>query len=266
VGHPSFLHCSLLTIPASGEQKDWKTIGLMNTVLDNEHADLVVLNGDLLSCEYVAPDRYNNLLDQVALPLVSRNLRFAATFGNHDYSETCNTHDMSAHMWHDVRGTNGKKLSFTTQSVDGANREVGESNYYIPVYGSKDGSKLEMLLWFFDSKGGHVYQPGKNVNEPTGDNVHDKVPQMLLLVANCSLHRSFRGLRRLATNSTGKTIEPSQASASCTSLSKLHAPFRSPIAVRVQNLALTTTSLDIKVTVLASTATRIPTTHSRRHL
>jgi predicted MPP superfamily phosphohydrolase len=165
----------LLTRPASSEQKDWKTIGLMNSVLDNKHADLVVLNGDLLSCEYVAPDRYNDLLDQVVLPLVSRNLPFAATFGNHDYSETCNTHDMSAHMWYDVKGTNGKKLSFTTQSVDGANRDVGESNYYIPVYGSKDGRKLEMLLWFFDSKGGHVYQPGKNVDEPTGDNVHDKV-------------------------------------------------------------------------------------------
>lgn len=238
----------------------------MNTVLDKEHTDLVVLNGDLLSCEYVAPDSYNGLLDQVVSPLVSRNLPFAATFGNHDYSETCNTHDMSAHMWYDVKGTNGKKLSFTTQSVDGANRDVGVSNYYIPVYGSGDDSKLEMLLWFFDSKGGHVYQPGKNVDEPTGDTVHDKVRRLLLDLADFLPRRSCRGLRRLATSSIGKVIESSRASPLCTSRSRPHALFKSLVAVPVQSLALTTISSGIKATVPASTATRIPTTCSWRHL
>lgn len=148
----------------------------MNTVLDNEHPDLVILNGDLLSCEYVSPTSYNTLLDQVVSPMITRDLPFAATFGNHDYSETCNTHDMAAHMWYDVKGMSGKKLSFTTQSVDGANQDVGESNYYIPVYSSKDSERLEMLLWFFDSRGGHVFQPGANLDTPTGDSVHDRVP------------------------------------------------------------------------------------------
>lgn len=165
----------VLTLLASSEQKDWKTIGLMNSVLDNELPDLVVLNGDLLSCEYVAPSKYNELLDQVVSPLVSRDLPFAPTFGNHDYSETCDTHDMSEHMWYNVKGTNGKRLSFMTHSVDGANEDVGESNYYVPVYGSKDGERLEMLLWFFDSRGGHVFQPGKRLDTPTGDTVHDEV-------------------------------------------------------------------------------------------
>jgi hypothetical protein len=30
----------------------------------------------------------------------------------------------------------------------------------IPVYSSTDSNKLAMLMWFFDSKGGKVYQPG----------------------------------------------------------------------------------------------------------
>lgn len=147
----------------------------MDTVLDNEDPDIVILNGDLLSCEYVSPASYNTLLDQVVSPLITRNLPFAATFGNHDYSETCNTHDMAAHMWYDVKGMNGKKLSFTTQSVDGANQDVGESNYYVPVYSSEDSERLEMLLWFFDSRGGHVFQPGAGLDMPTGDSVHDRV-------------------------------------------------------------------------------------------
>jgi predicted MPP superfamily phosphohydrolase len=147
----------------------------MNSVLDNEQPDLVVLNGDLISCEYVAPDKFNGIIDQVVSPLVKRNMPFAATFGNHDYSETCSTSSMGSHMWYDVKGTDGKRLSFTTQSVEGLLEEVGWSNYYIPVYSSTNDNKLEMLLWFFDSKGGRVYQPGKNLDIPTPGYVDDRV-------------------------------------------------------------------------------------------
>jgi len=77
----------------------------MNSVLDNEHSDLVVLNGDLISCENVAPDKFNAIIDQIVAPIVSHNLPFAATFGNHDYSETCSTRSMAAHMWWDIKGT-----------------------------------------------------------------------------------------------------------------------------------------------------------------
>jgi DNA repair exonuclease SbcCD nuclease subunit len=58
----------------------------MNSVLDNEQPDFVVLNGDLLSCEWVAFSQVNDLIDQMVAPLVERNLPFGATFGNHDMS------------------------------------------------------------------------------------------------------------------------------------------------------------------------------------
>jgi hypothetical protein len=147
----------------------------MNSVLDNEHSDLVVLNGDLISCEYVAPGKDHDLIDRIVAPLVNRNVPFAATFGNHDYSETCNPRSMASHMWWDIKGRNGNKLSFTTQSVEGPTEEIGWSNYFIPVYSATDGSKLEMLLWFFDSKGGHIYQPGANLNIPTTSYVDKRV-------------------------------------------------------------------------------------------
>jgi predicted MPP superfamily phosphohydrolase len=147
----------------------------MNSVLDNEQPNLVVLNGDLISCEFVAPDKFNGIIDQVVSPLVKRNLPFAATFGNHDYSETCSTRSMASHMWYDIKGSNGQKLSFTTQSVEGPVEEVGWSNYYIPVYSETDANKLEILLWFFDSKGGRVYQPGKNLGTATTSYVDDRV-------------------------------------------------------------------------------------------
>lgn len=146
----------------------------MSSILDNKHLNLVVLNGDLISCEWVAPKDTNTLIDQVLAPLVSRNLPFAATFGNHDASQTCSTRFMSKHMWSDIKGRNGKKLSFTTNSVPGDPSQVGCSNYFIPVYGSTDEGQLTMLLLFFDSKGGRVYQPGAG-DIPMANWVDDKV-------------------------------------------------------------------------------------------
>lgn len=153
---------------------DLKTIGVMNSVLDNEQPDFVVLNGDLISCEWVAPEDANKLIDQIVSPLTDRNLPFGATFGNHDASKTCSTVSISEHMWWDIKGRNGKKLSFTTQSVAGDVDQVGWSNYFIPVYSSTDNNELKMLLWFFDSKGGRKYQPtGEDVSIPAW--VDDKV-------------------------------------------------------------------------------------------
>lgn len=155
----------------------------MNSVLNNEQPNLVVLNGDLTSCEFVAPENVTGLIDQVTAPLVERNLPFAATFGNHDMSKTCSTRAMSEHMWDNIKGRDGKKLSFTTSSVSGPYEQVGTSNYYIPVYGSSGGGnpQLSLMLYFFDSKGGRDYQKtdanGKDVPVPSW--VDDKVSLLL---------------------------------------------------------------------------------------
>ncbi|KNG51866.1 Metallo-dependent phosphatase [Stemphylium lycopersici] len=146
---------------------DLKTIGVMNSVLENEKPDFVVLNGDLISCEWVAAEDANKLIDQIVSPLTDRNLPFGVTFGNHDASRTCSTVSISEHLWWDIKGSDGEKLSFTTQSVAGDVDQVGWSNYFIPVYSSTDGNELKMLLWFFDSKGGRKYQPtGEDVSVP----------------------------------------------------------------------------------------------------
>ncbi|KAJ5020583.1 Metallo-dependent phosphatase-like protein [Bipolaris maydis] len=159
-GEPSYVR--------NRQYADLNTIGVMSFVLDNERSDFVVLNGDLVSCEWVAPADANKLIDQIMAPLVDRNLPFGATFGNHDASKTCSTLSMSEHMWWDVKGKNGRKLSFTTQSVVGEVDKVGWSNYFVPVYSSTNGGDLKMLLWFFDSKGGRKYQPtGEDVGVPS---------------------------------------------------------------------------------------------------
>lgn len=135
-----------------------KTLGVMNSILEIERPNLVVLNGDLTSCEWVASQDVNTLVGQILAPLINRSLPFAATFGNYDASKTCSTRSMSERMWN-TKDKNGQRLSFTTSSVPGPDDIVGTSNYFVPVYSSSDKNKLAMLLWFFDSRGGRVYQP-----------------------------------------------------------------------------------------------------------
>ena len=140
---------------------------------------MVVLNGDLITCDNVAKENVIPLIDQITAPLVDRSIPFAATFGNHDMSRNCSTREMSEHMWNNVKGKNGQKLSFTTSTVAGPYEQIGTSNYYIPVYASKGGGnpQLSMMLWFFDSKGGRDYDnvDSDGMDVPVDSWVDDKV-------------------------------------------------------------------------------------------
>ncbi|KAJ4982975.1 inactive purple acid phosphatase 16-like protein 2 [Stagonosporopsis vannaccii] len=188
--------------PGKGPDADLKTIGVMKSVLNNEQPSLVVLNGDLISGEFVAPENMSSLIDQVTDPLTERNIPYAATFGNHDMSKTCSTRIMSEHMWDHVKGKNGKRLSFTTSSVSGPYEQVGTSNYYIPVYASSGGGnpQLSLMLYFFDSKGGRDYQK----TDPNGDDipvpgwVDDKVTSWFRLTRDAIRQQEGRAIPSLA--------------------------------------------------------------------
>ncbi len=149
---------------------------VVEKVLDYEPAtNLAVLNGDLTSCEWIGPQVLNSYLDKIIAPFLRRRLPWAATFGNHDMSKTCNTRLMADHMWR-TGNAGPAQLSFTSSFVRGNYHMVGTSNYYIPIYGSDGGGRpqLKMLLWFFDSKGGKQYQP-EGVDAPVADWVDQQV-------------------------------------------------------------------------------------------
>jgi hypothetical protein len=159
---------------------DAKTIGVMTSILDAEPStDLVVVNGDLTSCEWFGPDAVNNTMDELVDPLMERNVPFAVTFGNHDMSATCNTRSMAEHISSRANSGVPKQRAWAMGSVEGEYNEVGTSDYYIPVYSSAGGGnpELKMLLWFFDSKGGRQYQPPGGVDVSVPDWVDQKVSE-----------------------------------------------------------------------------------------
>ncbi|CAG9947427.1 unnamed protein product [Clonostachys rosea f. rosea IK726] len=107
--------------------KDAHTLKVMETVLNAEPSDFVVINGDLLDRASTYRENRTAYIDELLHPLVARNLTWASTYGNHDH--TVNT---SAKL---ILETERKyPNSRTQQMVFG--RESGVSNYYLPVYGS----------------------------------------------------------------------------------------------------------------------------------
>lgn len=119
-------------------------------------------------------------------PFLERKLPFAATFGNHDWSATCNTRWMSEHIWGTANHRkDGAQLTFTTSSVTGDPNLVGTTNYFIPLYSKVNGKQvLKMVLWFFDSKGGFAYTNDGNNKQDVYSYVHSDVstPRFVFII------------------------------------------------------------------------------------
>jgi len=135
----------------------------MNEVLDAESQQLVVLNGDLITGENAYKENATVKVDQIVGPLVNRSLTWASTYGNHDSAYNLSREGIyeREHLYANSR---------TQQMVSGP--LAGVTNYYLPVYCANhtDGAAPEMLLWFFDSRGGNYYQElnasGSEVGQP----------------------------------------------------------------------------------------------------
>ncbi|KFA80795.1 hypothetical protein S40288_04780 [Stachybotrys chartarum IBT 40288] len=155
-----------------GPQQDINTVKVMEAVLDADPPSMVVFNGDLITGDNAYAHNATAVLDQMVAPLVARNLPWASTYGNHDSQFNLSSQDLLAHEQR-------YPGAMTKMMVGG--REEGTSNYVVPVYASDcPGAGTcapEMLLWFFDSRGGfyphELNVDGTPVSRPNW--VHDKV-------------------------------------------------------------------------------------------
>ncbi|KAK4195991.1 Metallo-dependent phosphatase-like protein [Triangularia verruculosa] len=134
-----------------GPRQDVESIRVINTVLDTEPAtDLVVLNGDLITGENVFRHNGSEYVDVIAQALSARGVTWGSAYGNHDSDRNLSPTEM-------FEREKGYRGSRTGRMVSGEEGEVGVTNYYLPVW-SWDGKRVEMVLWFFDSRGGFRFQ------------------------------------------------------------------------------------------------------------
>ncbi|XDG02404.1 hypothetical protein ABKA04_002019 [Annulohypoxylon sp. FPYF3050] len=146
-----------------GPQQDINSVKVINEILDAESPGLVVLNGDLITGENTFLENSTTYVDQIVTPLVNRGLTWASTYGNHDHQYNISGDTILARekLWPNSR---------TQKMVNTENS--GVSNYYLPVYDtgcSHDGCVPELLLWFFDSKGGFKYQKKNSTGSLIGN-------------------------------------------------------------------------------------------------
>jgi hypothetical protein len=136
---------------------DNKTRKVIETVLSSEDAQLVVLNGDLISGEAVQDaNSSSKYVDRIVAPIIDNDLPWASTYGNHDSELNLDPEDIFS------RETTFSN-SLTQKRVSGST--AGITNYYLPVFShdASDDTTPVFILWFFDSQGGH-YHIDKNYN------------------------------------------------------------------------------------------------------
>ncbi|GAB1318196.1 Inactive purple acid phosphatase 16 [Madurella fahalii] len=152
---------------AWGPQQDADSVEVIERILDTEPGTgLVVLNGDLITGENAFLENGTHYVDQIVGPMVQRGLTWASAYGNHDRDYNISASDLLARerQWPNTR----------TQPMV-ADPDTGMTNYYLPVYAANCDPEVEcspeLLLWFFDSRGGFHFQrkdpeTGKRVGQP----------------------------------------------------------------------------------------------------
>ncbi|KAJ5655410.1 hypothetical protein N7507_007360 [Penicillium longicatenatum] len=134
---------------AEDSNKDVLTNKVMDYVLNKEKPQLVVINGDLISGEATKASNSSEYLDKVVSPLVNGGYLWASTYGNHDS-------ELNLDPRKDIYDKEKQYQNSLTQSLV-SDSAAGVTNYYLPVFShnGSEGDTPVLLLWFFDSKGGH---------------------------------------------------------------------------------------------------------------
>ncbi|KAH6890641.1 Metallo-dependent phosphatase-like protein [Thelonectria olida] len=140
---------------STGPEQDRNSVRVIEDVLDYDRPDLVVLNGDLINGDTTVKENSTHYVDMIVTPIVERNLTWASTYGNHDHNYNLNP-DYLLEREQSFTGCRTQKMVDT--------KKAGVTNYYLPVYAENctsstaSGCTPEMILWFFDSRGGRYYQ------------------------------------------------------------------------------------------------------------
>lgn len=133
------------------------TLNLLNSALDKEQPDLVILTGDQIKGYGITykgkgDELYRNVTDtinRIMQPITSRNIPFAVTFGNHDRQVGISNEEQLKYIY--------SKLPNCVQSSNTYNA----GTFNIPLY-SSNGEDVVFNLYLFDSqtdKRGGGYEP-----------------------------------------------------------------------------------------------------------
>ena len=130
-----------------GPRTDRRTIELMNKVLDREKPQFVLINGDVIDGSPRTDREVKQAVNNVVLPMETRGIPWAITFGNHDEdsNEDAGTGVYEHHMADFVRQY---KHNLNPEAPD---REYGHSDAQLLVGSSRHGNRAAFAIWLLDS-------------------------------------------------------------------------------------------------------------------
>ncbi|KAH6891872.1 Metallo-dependent phosphatase-like protein [Coprinopsis sp. MPI-PUGE-AT-0042] len=131
-----------------GPEQDLNSTRVMKRVLKDEKPGYVVLNGDLVTGENTFKENVTSYLDQIIAPLNDAHVPFSSTQGNHDNQVNV------THLEEILHEQKLAPLSYTRVAPRNVGGQQGEGNYWVPVYRSHSAVTPDLILWFFDSRGG----------------------------------------------------------------------------------------------------------------
>lgn len=143
---------------------DKRTIEFMGLVLDQEKPNFALINGDVITDGPKISEQVYQAINNVVLPMESRGIPWAITFGNHDEDS----------MEKDNTGVDETKMaSFVRQyrhnlNPEGLGREFGHCDEQLLVKSSRNADQAAFAIWLMDSGN---YLPGG-----FSDQKHDDVP------------------------------------------------------------------------------------------
>ena len=133
-----------------GDANDQQTVKLLETMLDAEQPDLVILTGDNIA---ITQD-YKATIDILTKPLIDRKVKWAAVLGNHD-DETKVDGKLTTFNRKDVMQYYCSKPYSLSQM--GPEDIDGYGNYYLTI-DSGNGSQTQWIMYMLDS---HSYPKDK---------------------------------------------------------------------------------------------------------
>ena len=151
----------------------------MNTILSIEKPQLVVLNGDLVTGDATSQSNSSAYVDRVLTPLVENNVSWTSTYGNHDSATNLCADDV-------FRRERFHQNCFTQSMV--SDPAAGLTNYFLPVFphNSTAAEVPEVILWFFDTRGGSVCSESEDESDRMPDWVHQSVSPLCYLRNLCN--------------------------------------------------------------------------------
>ncbi|KAK5132993.1 hypothetical protein LTR08_008280 [Meristemomyces frigidus] len=128
-------------LPSHNCEADVRTLDFLETVLDAEKPDLVVLSGDQVEGP-AAPDTQSAIF-KFAAPLIERNIPYATIFGNHD--------DEAPHSLSRAAQMSLLQTLPLSLSRPGPAHVDGTGNYYVEVLAASPAQHSALTLYLLDT-------------------------------------------------------------------------------------------------------------------